>query len=98
MARDWRELFILDEPAPGPEPAAEEEKQGFFRRLRTNLAKTREGLGAELAATVSGPLDDESWERLEETLIYADVGAPTTARIVEQLEHAAEAGEGDLPG
>ena len=39
-------------------------------------------------------LDDEAFERLEETLIYADVGAPTTAQIVERLE--AEAGAGDL--
>ena len=39
-------------------------------------------------------LDDEAFERLEETLIYADVGAPTTARIVERLE--GEAGSGEL--
>ena len=39
-------------------------------------------------------LDDEAFERLEETLIYADVGAPTTATIVERLE--GEAGSGEL--
>jgi fused signal recognition particle receptor len=41
-------------------------------------------------------LDDEAWERLEETLIYADVGAATTAKIVERLE--TEAAAGDLRG
>jgi len=41
-------------------------------------------------------LDDEMWERLEETLIYADVGATTTAKIVERLE--TEAAAGDLRG
>ena len=55
------------------------------------MAKTREALGAELQATAfGGPLDDEAFERLEETLIYADVGAPTTAAIVERLEREAE--------
>ena len=38
-------------------------------------------------------LDEEAFERLEETLIYADVGAPTTARIVERLETRGGPGE-----
>ena len=50
------------------------------------MSKTRQALGAELQATVFQSLDDEAFERLEETLIYADVGAPTTAKIVERLE------------
>ena len=41
-------------------------------------------------------LDDEAFEHLEETLIYADVGAPTTAKIVERLE--GEAASGELTG
>jgi fused signal recognition particle receptor len=57
------------------------------------MSKTRQALGAELQATIVGPLDDEAFERLEETLIYADVGAPTTAAIVERLEREVEAGE-----
>ena len=57
------------------------------------MSKTRQALGAELQTTVFQSLDDEAFERLEETLIYADVGAPTTARIVERLETEAESGE-----
>ena len=57
------------------------------------MSKTREALGAELQATVFQSLDDEAFEHLEETLIYADVGAPTTAAIVERLEREAESGE-----
>ena len=57
------------------------------------MSKTREALGAELQATMFQSLDDEAFERLEETLIYADVGAPTTARIVERLEGEADGGE-----
>jgi fused signal recognition particle receptor len=99
MARSWHELFETGEPVPAA-PAEPEgdgsERQGFFRRLRANMAKTRQALGAELQATMFQTLDEEAFERLEETLIYADVGAPTTARIVERLE--TEAGSGELSG
>src|SRR5215212_364530 len=97
MARSWRDLFVTGEPdAPADDVTGEgeQEPRGFFRRLRDNMSKTRQALGAELQATVFETLDDEAFERLEETLIYADVGAPTTARIVERLE--SEAGSGDL--
>src|SRR5215217_3670396 len=97
MARTWRELFITEIPPPPPPPGEEEDgaegRGGFFRRLRENMSKTREALGAELQATVFQSLDDEAFEQLEETLIYADVGAPTTAAIVEKLEHEVETGE-----
>ncbi len=95
MTRTWHELFVTGEDAPpGAEPEGEPERRGFFRRLRENMSKTRQALGAELQATVFQSLDDEAFERLEEALIYADVGAPTTAAIVERLER--EVGEGTL--
>ena len=73
-----------------------EQKRGLFRRLRENLSKTRQALGGELQATLWGTLDEHTWERLEEALIMADVGASTTASVVARLE--AEATEGDLTG
>ncbi len=96
MARGWNELFITGEPAPETAGEQEEPEQrgGFFRRLRENMSKTRQALGAELQATMFESLDDEAFEHLEETLIYADVGAPTTAAIVERLE--GEVGSGEL--
>lgn len=99
MPRSWDELVLTDREAPAPEAdgdAGEERRGGFFSRLRESMTKTREALGAEIQQTVFGPLDDETWERLEETLIYADVGAQTTARIVGALE--SEAASGDLTG
>ena len=69
------------------------ERRGFFKRLRDNMSKTRQAIGAELQTTIFQSLDDEAFEHLEETLIYADVGAPTTAKIVERLETEAESGE-----
>jgi fused signal recognition particle receptor len=99
VARTWQELFDTGEKAPPPEAAGEDgeaKRGGFFRRLRENMSKTREAFGAELQTTVFQSLDDEAFEKLEETLIYADVGAPTTAKIVERLE--TEAQSGDLTG
>jgi fused signal recognition particle receptor len=99
MARDWREIFLTgDGGTPAAPAAAEDEEQpegrrGFFRRLRQNLSKTREALTSEIQATLFDTLDEETWERLEEALIMADVGARTTASVVGQLEQEATSGQ-----
>jgi fused signal recognition particle receptor len=92
VTRSWQDLFETGDDAPAPQPEAEPERRGFLRRLRDNMSKTRQALGAELQATMFQTLDDEAFERLEEALIYADVGAPTTAAIVERLEREVEEG------
>jgi fused signal recognition particle receptor len=100
MARDWRDLFIVEGvPPPGATesaPETQERRRGMFRRLRENLRKTRQALTSEIQATLFEDLSDETWERLEEALIYADVGAGTTAKVVGQLER--EATDGDITG
>jgi fused signal recognition particle receptor len=97
MAKTWQEVFFTGDGAAAEAAAEpEQERGGFFRRLRENLSKSREALGGELRATFTGPLDDETWERLEEALIYADVGARTTAKVVERLERETE--EGGIAG
>ena len=98
MARDWSDLFITGEAAlEESEPvAAIEQRRSVFRRLRENLAKTRQALGGEIQATLWGTLDEHTWERLEEALIMADVGASTTASVVARLEE--EAADGALTG
>jgi fused signal recognition particle receptor len=94
MARDWREVFDLGDRESPDAPAAEPaERRGFFRKLRENLGKSRKALQAELSASLFETLDAETWERLEEALIMADVGAPTTAEVVGKLEMEAEAGD-----
>jgi fused signal recognition particle receptor len=98
VARDWSDLFITGEAAPDESEsvAAMERRRGVFRRLRENLSKTRQALSGEIHATLWGTLDEHTWERLEEALIMADVGASTTASVVATLE--AEAAEGALAG
>jgi fused signal recognition particle receptor len=102
MAREWHDLFIVDgaslsAPASasgaGAAGTAAEGRTGRFRRLRESLRKTRQALTSEIQATLFEDLSDETWERLEEALIYADVGARTTAQVVAQLEREASGGE-----
>jgi fused signal recognition particle receptor len=71
---------------------AEPERRGVFKRLRESLSKSRQALTEEISASLFDRIDDETWERLEEALILADAGAPTTAAVVERLEHEVEAG------
>jgi fused signal recognition particle receptor len=93
MARDWTDLFIVDGAgaagsAASAEPVAaqEESRGGRFRRLRESLRRTRQALSSEIQATLfEDTLSNETWERLEEALIYADVGARTTAKVVQEL-------------
>ncbi len=70
-----------------------DEQSGFFWRLRDSLGKSRRALTEQIAAAAFDPGDDEAWERLEEALIAADVGVPTTAELVQRLEAREVAGE-----
>ena len=65
----------------------------MFKRLRESLATSRQALGAELSSSLFETVDTETWERLEEALIMADVGARTTAEVVGRLEGEVDAGK-----
>ena len=100
MSREWRDAFDLGENAAAPpsvETASSPEqgtaRRGVFKRLRESLAASRKALGAEISASLFEKLDAETWERLEEALIYADLGAPATAEVVGKLEAEVEAGD-----
>ena len=96
VSREWSDLFLTDTSSQAVPEAAQERRGGFFKRLRESLSKTRQALGSEIQATLFATLDEHTWERLEEALIMADVGAPTTASVVQTLE--AEVTEGSLSG
>ena len=95
MATSWQEMIDLgsrESVSASPETEAAEEGGGVFRRLRESLSKSRRALTEEISASLFDRIDDETWELLEEALILADVGAPTTAAVVEKLEHEVESG------
>ena len=89
MARSWGE-FLGDTDTSDETP---DEQSGFLSRLRDSLGKSRRALTEQIAAAAFDPGDDEAWERLEEALIAADVGVPTTAELVQRLEAREVAGE-----
>src|SRR5438128_5178553 len=82
MARSWGQL-LGDTDAPAE---SEEEQRGFLGRLRESLGKSRRALSEQLQVAAFDPTDDASWERLEEALIYADVGVRATAELIRRLE------------
>ena len=89
MTRSWGE-FLGESDTPDE---TDEQQAGFFGRLRDSLGKTRRAMTEQLAAAAFDPADDEAWERLEEALIAADVGVPTTAELVRRLEARPDLGE-----
>ena len=93
MSRSWAEF--LGDPAPASDPESGG-RGGWFRRLRESLATSREALTSELASVVFDPADDESWERIEEALLRADVGVPATVEIVRRLEERRPATQAEL--
>ena len=73
------------QPAPAlVEPI--EDPAGRLMRLRGRLSRSRSALGQSLLGLLgAGDLDEDSWTEVEDTLLLADLGAATTAEIVERL-------------
>ncbi|HYH60980.1 MAG TPA: signal recognition particle-docking protein FtsY [Solirubrobacterales bacterium] len=93
MTTEWEDVFELEVGAPPPDQEQPKEaRAGFFGRLRDNLSRSREALTAEVSASFFDRLDAEAFERLEEALILADVGAPVTADVVGRLESEVSTG------
>jgi fused signal recognition particle receptor len=89
LSRSWSQL-LGDEGSSSAEGADE---AGFFSRLRDSLGKSRRALTEQLTAGTFDPADEAAWERLEEGLIAADVGVPSTAELVRRLEARGEVGD-----
>jgi fused signal recognition particle receptor len=90
VSRSWAE-FLGDDAQPSAEE--DEGRRGWFGRLRESLAGSRRALTQEL---LFDPADEESWERVEEALLRADVGVPATVEIVRKLEQREPASEAAL--
>ena len=62
----------------------------WFAKLRSALGRSRESLAEiETLANARRPLDREFWDELEEVLIAADFGVPTTEKILDGLRTVA---------
>ncbi|WP_435082113.1 signal recognition particle-docking protein FtsY [Gordonia hongkongensis] len=67
----------LDEIAP---------TAGRIGRLRGRLSRSQGAIGKGVLGLLgAGDLDEDSWEEIEDTLVMADLGASTTATVVETL-------------
>ncbi|MGW6624379.1 signal recognition particle-docking protein FtsY [Nocardia sp. NPDC055002] len=59
---------------------------GRLVRLRGRLARSQNAVGKSLLGLLGGgDLDEDSWEEIEDTLVLADIGTASTAKIVERL-------------
>ena len=65
-----------------------EKKKGFFKRLVSGLAKTRDSIvsGFESVFSAFSSIDDDFYEELEEILIMGDLGVATTEKIITSLK------------
>ena len=65
-----------------------EEKKGFFKRLVSGLAKTRDNIVAGFDSIFSGysSIDEDFYEELEEILVMGDIGINATSAILENLK------------
>jgi fused signal recognition particle receptor len=85
------EAAATEAPAMTDE-TVEEESGGWFGRLRQGMRRSRESFVGQLNAAMAefrDAGDEEFWERVEEILITSDVGVPTTAKLVAELEQDA---------
>ncbi|MCG8459734.1 MAG: signal recognition particle-docking protein FtsY [Holophagales bacterium] len=91
----------LDDPddrfelAPETQFPFEQEKKGFWKKLKKGLFMTHSELLDRMDAAVSGRavLDDETLEYLEESLIAADLGVETSLELVEKVKEGVRPGE-----
>lgn len=65
-----------------------DEKKGFFGRLVSGLAKTRDNIVSGIDAVFHGfsGIDDDFYEEIEEILVMGDIGIRAAEEIIEKLK------------
>jgi fused signal recognition particle receptor len=92
---DGASTAITDE-ARAPEPQREQVEDGVVARLRAALFRSREALQGRFDQLFgSRPVDESLFDELEVALLSADVGMPTTVRLLEPLRKLVAQGERD---
>jgi fused signal recognition particle receptor len=58
----------------------------LFKSIRESLSRTRQSVFGQIANVLgAGDITDETWDDLEALLIQADMGVPTSLKVVENL-------------
>ena len=72
--------------------SSEDEKTGFFNRLKTGLSRTRNGLTGRLDRVFLGKreIDEELLEELEEILFTSDLGVNASQELIELVRDGVE--------
>jgi fused signal recognition particle receptor len=84
-----------DQPTPTPEAAftseTTEQKRGFFDRMKQAVTRTRESFTESISSVIAltREVDESTLTGLEPVLLRADLGAPTTAIVIENLRQRA---------
>lgn len=78
---------VAAERKPVMDVSAEAEDEGFMKRFRKAISSTRENIASRIEDAVKGKkeIDSATLEELEEALIGADIGVPTTMAIIEDV-------------
>jgi fused signal recognition particle receptor len=79
------------EQQPGQAPESQEPKRGLFDRMKQAVTRTRESFTESISSIVAltREVDETTLVNLEPLLLAADLGAPTTAIIMENLRQRA---------
>ncbi len=79
-------------PLTAPEPLIELVPEVVEKpRLRDRLGRTRAAFSGVFTGMRGHKIDDATWEDLEEAMLLADVGLPTTERILDEVRARAKA-------
>ena len=78
-------------PEAAPAPESVEQKRGFFDRMKQAVTRTRESFTESISSVIAltREVDESTLTGLEPVLLRADLGAPTTAIVIENLRQRA---------
>ena len=80
-----------DEPVTPAAPEPQEPKRGLFDRMKQAVTRTRESFSESISSVIAltREVDETTLVNLEPLLLAADLGAPTTALVMENLRQRA---------
>ena len=92
------EAEALEDTGAREDDQPEPETEGYFKRLKNRLSKTRNSFtgGFDKIFSTKRKVDDDVLEELEELLITSDIGVETSMELIERLSKARVADADEL--